>query len=82
MYCYSIDGEQYFGAFKSVEEAVDEAVNHSEPEHFYIGKQVPPSQPEEWWEAFDWLEHVSCQDEYSGDWADSWTIRQRNSERN
>lgn len=35
-----------------------------------MGESHDPSPPESWWDAEDWIEHVLCQDEYSGEWAE------------
>ena len=72
---YSTNGELFHGQFEFRCGAVAEAVAVGR-EHGYqkvwVGRSVPPTQPEDWWNAEDWLEHVSCQDEYSGDYADGW----------
>lgn len=41
-------------------------------DEFFVGKAVEPSKPEDFWDAENWLEHVSCQDEYMGDHAEDW----------
>jgi hypothetical protein len=37
-----------------------------------VGVNVQPTQPEMLWFADDWLEHVSVQDEFGGEWAEDW----------
>lgn len=63
----STDGEFYSGEFDTREAAIAELGACG-----WVGENVPPVQPEDWWEASDWLEHVSCQDDYGGDWAADW----------
>jgi hypothetical protein len=65
----STDEEIYHGKFASKEEAIAEGRSLNEGP-FWVGKCEEPTQPEEWWDAVDWIEHVRCQDEYSSDWAD------------
>lgn len=66
----SSDGENYWGGvYDSKERAIAECLVLGGG---YVGRCVPPPQPEDLWEAADWLEHVSCQDEYSGEWAEGW----------
>ena len=55
-----------------VADAVEEATNGYAYETFWVGKCVPPPRPEDMWCAEDWLEHVSVQDSYSGEWAEDW----------
>lgn len=73
-YSYSTDGEHYHGTFASIEDALDEAFASSDDpnERIFVGECVAPTQPETYWDAADWLEHVSCQDEYSCDWSEDW----------
>lgn len=65
----------YFGEgpHKSREEAIDAGKKRFSGE-FYIGRAVDPTQPEEFFEAGDWLDHVSGQDEYQGDHAEGWDM--------
>lgn len=71
-YSYSTNQETYQGDFDTVEQACDEAAGevglHA---HFWVGEQSKP-EPESWWNAEDWLEHVSWQEEFSSEWADGW----------
>lgn len=70
---FSLDEERYEGQFKSMGDAIFAALKEAdEGALFWVGENRPPTQPEEWWEAENWLEHVSCQDEYDSDCADSW----------
>lgn len=74
-YAYSFDELEYFGGYNSVAEAVDEACAEGAPgQSFWVGEEMPPSDPESMWDASDWLEHVSQQDEYSPDCADGWDV--------
>lgn len=74
-YSYSFDGEVYYGSFDTVEEALAEC-RREFPERkgrrVWIGENVAPPPPEDFWHVADWLECVVCQDEYSGDWAEGW----------
>ena len=86
-YSYSTDEENYHGEYDSVEAACDGATEEIEADenvvgrHFWVGEQVEPPAPESYWEADLWLEHVACQDEYSGDWADGWDGNSTNEQR-
>lgn len=71
-YCYSYNEEIFHGRFATAEEAWNAAWGADDVETAYVGECVAPSQPELWWNAEDWLEHVSCQDEYSNEWAEDW----------
>lgn len=71
-YAYSFDGETYHGKFATAEEAIAEGFASSSRNTLWIGEAHPPIQPEDLWDTDDWLEHVSCQDEYLGDWAEDW----------
>lgn len=72
MFAISTDEENFIGTYGTIEEAIDEAVNGYAYEKFWIGECVPPTQPEDLWSAEDWLEHVSVQDDYAGEWAEDW----------
>ena len=73
---YSFDEETFHGSeIESVEGAIAEALSeseHGDGRRFWIGQCESPIQPEDMWNAADWLEHVSVQDDYSGDWAEDW----------
>ena len=73
MFAYSTDGESYSGSFETAAEALSEASAGREDGYIlYVGRCVDPARPEDLWNAEDWLEHVSVQDDYSCDWADDW----------
>lgn len=67
-YSYSHDDEHFHGEYDTPEEAFA----MSNEDSAYVGENVAPTQPEDFWRAYDWLEHVSCQDEYSMDAAEGW----------
>ena len=67
----SQNGETYFGRFETKQAAIDEG--HADGKYpFWVGECEPPSQPETFWHAEDWIEHVCCQDEYNTEWAEDW----------
>lgn len=70
MFSISFDEEYYSGEFETIEHALQEG--YSRGDVFWVGELVPPTQPEDWWDAADWLEHVSCQDEYCCEWSEDW----------
>lgn len=72
VYSWSHNEEQYFGDFATIEDALDAAEDEGHEEVVWVGECKPPTQPEVWWNAEDWLEHVSCQDEYGGEHAEDW----------
>lgn len=72
MFAISTDEERYEGSYETIEDAIEEAANGYAYETFWVGECVPPPQPETLWRAYDWLEHVSCQDSYGGDYAEDW----------
>lgn len=68
------DSENYGSTtFATRDEAVAEGMAIY-PDGFYLGRIVAPTQPEDRWSADDWLEHVSVQDDYSGEHAEDWDI--------
>jgi hypothetical protein len=72
-YSYSTNEENYDGTYASIKAACDAAAaDVGVGGHFWVGENVPPPQPEFRWDAEDWLEQVSCQDEYSIDAAVGW----------
>ncbi len=72
-FSYSFDEERFDGDYATREEALAEAVAEgSDRPCIWVGENVPPTQPEYRWHAEDWLEYVSCQDDYSGEWAEGW----------
>lgn len=70
-YSMSRDEERYYGKFDTIEEALAEAESNDYGT-VWIGIVSPPPAPESRWCAEDWLEDVSCQDEYCGEWAEAW----------
>lgn len=71
---YSISGneENYSGRFDTIEEAIAEAAEGYEWTTFWIGEHEPPRQPETFWDMDPWIDHVSEQDDYGGEWAEDW----------
>lgn len=72
MFAISGDEEAFHGSYSTIEEAIGEAANGYAYKVFWVGECEAPTQPEAFWYAEDWLEHVSCQDDYSGEWAEDW----------
>lgn len=58
--------------FDSREEAIEEGKEEFNGEGFFVGEAVNPVQPETLFDASDWLEAVSCNDEYDVEWAEGW----------
>jgi hypothetical protein len=71
MFSLSADGENYNGRFDTVAAAANIA-QLLDYRHFWIGELTPPPAPESLWNAEDWLEHVSVQDEYALEQAADW----------
>lgn len=71
-YAISSDEERFDGYYETLEEAIGEATVGYAYTRFWVGVMRAPIQPELYWEAYNWLEHVSVQDEYGSDWADGW----------
>lgn len=72
-YSYSYDEESFQGRFDSPEEAAREAFEQDEDrEMCWVGEIADPSQPESFFNARDWLDHVSEQDDYSMECAEDW----------
>lgn len=71
-FAISTDEEYFYGEYESIEDAVQEATHGHGYEVFFVGECIAPRQPEEYWDAEDWLEHVSCQDVYGSDCAEDW----------
>ena len=81
-YCWSWDEEAYYDSgYASVEDCIAEALAAtSDPEEnegntLYVGKQKSPRQPEDYFSDCDierFLEKVSEQDEYGGEWTEDW----------
>jgi hypothetical protein len=72
--CWAISGdsENYYCGEPTKEAAIEEGRCLYPDSSFWVGRCVKPTQPEDFWRAEDWLEHVACQDEYSTDWAEGW----------
>jgi hypothetical protein len=69
----SSDGENYgYTTFPTEDAAIAEGVEYYAGEPFYVGKLEEPPQPEEFFDCADWLECVSCQDDYAGEHAEDW----------
>lgn len=80
MFAISSDEERYEGQYDTIEDAIDEAANGYAMESFWVGECVDPTQPEELFDAQDWLQSVSESDDYQGEWAEDWdqsTLLQR-----
>lgn len=71
-YAISSDEAQFEGSYDTLQEALDEAAVGYAYTIFWVGVMRSPVQPETYWDAEDWLEHVSVQDEYGSDWAEGW----------
>lgn len=71
-WCISSDDEHFTGAFATRELAILEGRAYYGGESFYVGQATPALEPESFWYADAWLDHVSVQDEYLGDWAEGW----------
>lgn len=67
-WAYARFEEGPYSAANSREEAIAELGGHGG----WIGQDRPPTQPEAFWRANDWLDHVSCQDDYSLECAEGW----------
>lgn len=74
----SWDGERYEKEFLSAGDAYMYAAEQGR--RFWIGECVSPPGPEWFFSVGDWLEHVSCQDEYQSEFAEHWD-RSTNSQR-
>jgi hypothetical protein len=71
-YAISTDGEFYHETYPSKEEAIADGRAQYPNQKVYVGRCVPPPQPEIFWDANDWLEKVACQDAYSLECAQDW----------
>ena len=58
--------------FDSREEAIENGKEEFDGEGFFVGEAVKPAQPETLFDSSDWLETVSCNDEYDVEWAEEW----------
>ena len=69
----SSDGERFNADFYGTrEEAVEDGRELWPDEVFFVGKAVDPQPPEDYFDCDDWLDSVSEQEDYGGDWADDW----------
>lgn len=74
-YCYSTDSENFTGRFSNFSEAIAESLAKTKHgDSFWIAESRQPIQPEDLWDAEDWLEHVSVQDDYGGDFGEGWDL--------
>jgi hypothetical protein len=71
-YSYSTDKEIYYGDYGTPEEAADDCLGDGDRTRCWVGVNEPPPSPESYFDIEDLIETVSCQDLYSGDWADNW----------
>ena len=73
-YAYSTQEDTgYVGGFETREEAVQAAREDGLDSVYYLGEERPPIQPENLFDPEDWLEKVSCQEDYSIEAADGWS---------
>ena len=78
MYSYSIDGEGFNGGYGSCEQAIEACCDsHPEAEMLWVGECKKPTQPEQLWDANDWLEQVAAHEDYNGDYWDTSTRDER-----
>lgn len=71
-YSYSFDEETYRGEFTSVADALEEAFEEdAEAESVCIGECDTP-EPSYYFDASDVIEHIQQQEEFSGEWAETW----------
>lgn len=81
-YSYSFDEEMFHDSYDSPEEAATEALANSEEDTVvWVGRNVAPPEPEQYFDIDDLIELVSCQDLYSGDYADGWYSGSREQEK-
>lgn len=71
-YSYSTDEEHFTGQFDSAEEAATVGFSETEENTLFVGESVRPTPPEDHNFVDLIIEHVQCQDEYQGDWAENW----------
>lgn len=71
----SLNGEVYDHPFyASRADAVAAGLAEYNGEAFWIGEAFPPEKAEAFFDAGDWLENVSCQEDYDGDHAEGWDM--------
>lgn len=74
-YSYSTDEETYRQTFDTIEAACDEAAAEvGVGAFFWVGEIAEPPAAENHFSVDDWIEHVSCQDEFCGEWAEGWDM--------
>ena len=69
----STDEEHYVGEYESKEDAIEAGIEDAEIEQsggFWIGRCMPPIQPEEVFRAEEWIDDVHDHEDYCSDWAD------------
>lgn len=75
---FSLDEEEYQGVFDSIEEAKAEAVKEAiasacnTEQEIIVAQYRKVTDPEVYVDADLLLEHSGCQDEYGGDWGQTW----------
>lgn len=63
---YSFNEEIYYGYYVTAEDAIAELHGG----RGWVGQFIAPSEPEGYIDGEDVIEHILCQDEYSGDYAE------------
>jgi hypothetical protein len=71
-YSYSTNEENYYGDFATPEEAALDCLTDGDRDRCWVGFNEAPPSPESYFDIEDLIETVSCQDLYSGEWADNW----------
>lgn len=72
-YAYSTQEDTgYVGGFETREEAIQAAREDGLDSVYYLGEERPPIAPENLFDPEDWLEKVSCHEDYSIEVADGW----------
>lgn len=72
---YSTDGELFTGECETREQAIaDGRVECDKVSKYYVGRYTKVDQPEELFDAGDFINHVSEQDSYLGEYADNWDM--------
>jgi hypothetical protein len=72
-WAYSRDEHRYTGYYATPEEAASECLDGDEDGTVcYVGECEDPIQPERVFDANEFLEQVSCQDDYQGEHAEDW----------
>lgn len=72
-WAYSRDGEFYRGDFADWREAALDALHDAaEGASVWVGQCEPPVDPEHYIDADFLIEHIACQDDFNGEWAEDW----------